>query len=970
MRKLAILKLGEGAIDRGFPVTLQIGEEGARPDIETLGKLPADADLREYYRRWQVAYRRLGSAYRLSPKQGYVTNVSHVEDCTTAADRLSDRLNLWLNSDAFRPIREKLLEYLHPDDEVRLILQVEDLFVQRLPWHVWDWFDRYAKAEIAIGTPDYQRIETTDTTEAVRILAILGHSEGIDTQADFALLDRLPDAEVELLIEPDRQTLTERLWEPKGWDILFFAGHSSSQLCSSPIGVESDRLSGKIFINPSESLSIAQLKNALKKAIERGLKIAIFNSCDGLGLARELADLHIPQILVMREPVPDRVAQEFLKYFLEAFARGESFYLAVREAREKLQGLEDRFPCATWLPSICQNPAVLPPNWQALRGGVRDRIAAVDRPVTMVFTDLINSTAVKQYLPGKDANARNQLYFHTILQPHRQRVEASLAAYGGRVVKTEGDAYFLVFDSAAQAAQWAVTLQESHIRNPISTPLGTLQVRIGMHAGSPLADGDDFIGQEVDYAARVSALAKGKQILLSEVSALFVRNAQIAGLTLHSLGDRSLKGIGDVPIFELLYADGQQIPTQKPRTLGQGGWVGNLLASTLVAVVTIGLRLSGILQPLELQALDTLMQLRPAEPPDLRLVVVAVTEADVQAQDPKQRRGSLSDETLDRLLQKLSAFQPRAIGLDIYRDFPAASPHLAQQLRQTDNFITICKVSDRTSRDPGIPPSPEIPIERLGFSDFTIDPDGKVRRQLLTLTPEPTSPCATTSAFNLQLAARYLAAEGIHPSWTADGNLQLGNLVLRRLQPRMGGYQNIDTGGNQILLNYRHPDRLATQVTLGDILADRVRGDIFKESIVLIGTTARSFGDYWLTPYSPNANAQIPGVLLQAQMVSQLLGAALDKRPLLWVLPQWGDAIWILGWSCAGGLLVWGWQRSGRSDGLWIVGVGILVALLGGSSWLAFVWRGCWLPLVPGAIGAIGAAGSVVYLRFALPKSP
>jgi CHASE2 domain-containing sensor protein/class 3 adenylate cyclase len=750
------------------------------------------------------------------------------------------------------------------------------------------------------------------------------------------------------------------LWEPQGWDILFFAGHSSSQA-----GLESDRLSGTIFLNPSESLSISQLKNALKKAIERGLKIAIFNSCDGLGLARELADLYIPQILVMREPVPDRVAQEFLKYFLDAFSRGESFYLAVREAREKLQGLEDRFPCATWLPSICQNPAVQPPDWQELCGGLRDRIAAVDRPVTMVFTDLVNSTAVKQHLPGTDANARNHLYFHTILQPHRQKVETSLAAYNGRVVKTEGDAYFLVFESASQAAQWAVALQQSHLRNPIATPLGKLQVRIGMHAGSPLADGDDFIGQEVDYAARVSSLAKGEQILLSEVSALFVRNAQIAGLTLHCLGDRTLKGIGDVPIFELLYAN-EQLLTQKTLTFGQFGWAGNLLASTLIAAATIGLRLFGLLQPLELQAFDTLTRLRSAEPPDLRLVVVAITEADVQAQDPKQRRGSLSDETFDRLLEKLATSPPRAIGLDIYRDFPAASARLAQRLRQTDNFITICKVSDRASGDPGIPPSPEIPPERLGFSDFVYDPDGKVRRHLLTMTPEPTSPCTTTASFNLQLVARYLAAEGIQASWTDEGNLQLGSLVLQRLQLRTGGYQRVDTGGNQILLNYRHPDRLATQVTLGDVLDDRVNPDIFKDRIVLIGTTARSFGDFWFTPYSPNTNSQsqTPGVMLQAQMVSQLLSAVLDKRPLLWVLPQWGEMMWIWAWSCAGGLLVWGWLRLGRSKPGAIVSAGILVVILCGSSWLAFVGRGGWLPLVPGAIGAISAAGCAIGFGF------
>jgi hypothetical protein len=59
----------------------------------------------------------------------------------------------------------------------------------------------------------------------------------------------------------------------------------------------------------------------------------------------------------MLPPVPDFVAQQFLKYFLIAFANGEPLDRSVRQAREQLQGLEDLYPCASWLPIICQNPA-------------------------------------------------------------------------------------------------------------------------------------------------------------------------------------------------------------------------------------------------------------------------------------------------------------------------------------------------------------------------------------------------------------------------------------------------------------------------------------------------------------------------------------------------------------------------------------------------------------------------------------
>lgn len=99
-----------------------------------------------------------------------------------------------------------------------------------------------------------------------------------------------------------------------------------------------------------------------------GLQVAIFNSCQGLGLARDLADLHLPVTIVMREPVRNRVAQEFLKYFLTAYARDrKTLYLAVREARERLQGLEKKFPGASWLPVIYQNIAARPPTWNELQ---------------------------------------------------------------------------------------------------------------------------------------------------------------------------------------------------------------------------------------------------------------------------------------------------------------------------------------------------------------------------------------------------------------------------------------------------------------------------------------------------------------------------------------------------------------------------------------------------------------------------
>lgn len=365
MGKLVLLKLGEGSLEQGFPVALQFGEEGHHPTVETIGRLPAMPELEQAYRAWSVTYHNLSQRLRLDPETLQMMNISRREACQDAARHLAEHLNAWLYADAFRPIREKLLEQLMPSDQVRVIVQTANLDVRRLPLHLWDFCDRYPKSEIALGASIYERVESIRQNKfGVNVLAILGNSSGIDTQTDRRLLEQLSGANISFLVEPTRQEVTQELWR-QSWDILFFAGHSSS----SSDGAPGSR--GQIALNQTESLTLDQLKYALRRVVERGLQIAIFNSCDGLGLARELEDLRIPQIIVMREPVPDQVAQTFLKSFLSAFAQGQPFYLAVREAREILQGIEDEYPCATWLPVICQNPAVIPPTWQALGGDVQ-----------------------------------------------------------------------------------------------------------------------------------------------------------------------------------------------------------------------------------------------------------------------------------------------------------------------------------------------------------------------------------------------------------------------------------------------------------------------------------------------------------------------------------------------------------------------------------------------------------------------
>lgn len=358
MSKIVILEIGEGNWQQGFPVRLRIGTEAERflADFPP-GQLPGSADVLQYYQLWQSSYRQLPSSLRLEAPKNQVTNSSEVLDqCREAAQGLENSLNHWLNSETFRPLKERLLHNLNRSESVRVFIQTNNVELRRLPWRLWDLFTIYKQAEVILAAPLFDPDQPpilNSSKKQLRILAILGDSRGINVDADRKFLEQLPRAKVHFLVEPKRQEITDQLWE-QAWDILFFAGHSLTQ-----------EQKGKIFINETESLGLLELKNGLSKSINRGLKLAIFNSCDGLGIAQELEELYIPQVIVMREPVPDGVAQGFLKYFLGSFSQGEPLHLAIRTAKERLEdeGLEQHLPGGTWLPILCQNPAVMPLAW-------------------------------------------------------------------------------------------------------------------------------------------------------------------------------------------------------------------------------------------------------------------------------------------------------------------------------------------------------------------------------------------------------------------------------------------------------------------------------------------------------------------------------------------------------------------------------------------------------------------------------
>ncbi|MCC3409116.1 MAG: CHASE2 domain-containing protein [Microcoleus sp. PH2017_10_PVI_O_A] len=386
MSKLVYLKLDGDLRNQGFRVTLQIIEDGGEAADDLTKSLPANpalADLIETH--WNQKYRSLGTASRHQRKIVFPSKYSLVKSynkktfpsrkiswrvkikqveirsslkrCQESGEEVAAAMNAWLNSEEFREIDKRLSVRLNVDEDIRVLIRTEDPNLHKLPWELWDLFKIFPKAEPSLSQLNFgntNQFQKPVRKSKVRILAILGNSHDINVQEDRKTLEEISPnhAEVIVLVEPDIKQITDDLWE-QHWDIIFFAGHG-----------QTENGTGKIYINKNDSLTIDELWIGLRKAVDNGLQLAIFNCCDGLGLATKLDDFQrIPQMILMRELVPDYIAQEFLKYFLTEFVAGKSLYAAKKEARLRLQVLENEFPCASWLPVIWQHPAAKPAVW-------------------------------------------------------------------------------------------------------------------------------------------------------------------------------------------------------------------------------------------------------------------------------------------------------------------------------------------------------------------------------------------------------------------------------------------------------------------------------------------------------------------------------------------------------------------------------------------------------------------------------
>lgn len=372
----------------------------------------------------------------------------------------------------------------------------------------------------------------------------------------------------------------------------------------------------------------------------------------------------------------------------------------------------------------------------------------------------------------------------------------------------------------------------------------------------------------------------------------------------------------------------------------------------------VGVQLTGSLQPMELSVLDQGFRWRPSEAVDDRIVLVTMQESDLAliGQYP------LSDGILATLLKKIRQQQPRVIGLDLYRNLPIQPGHeaLRQVYATTPNLIAIEKTLSTTTAPAVEPPSVLRDRNQVAASDLVLDPDGRLRRNLLSLrVSSAVDPRGRTiDTLGTRLAVEYLKSQNIVPQKGSDNAYQLGRARLIPLDRNAGGYVHGDTGGFQILSNFRNLRRKFASVSITDVLRENVPPKLFHDRIVLIGSTAESLNDRFFTPYTINLQSVSAGVEIHADLASQLISGAIDGRPLLGGVSQSIELSVIFVCASLGTVVGLRVRSPRRAIGLTFLIV-IAVAISAYSLFLA----GWWLPLVAPILGlAIAAGGARGYL--------
>ena len=160
------------------------------------------------------------------------------------------------------------------------------------------------------------------------------------------------------------------------------------------------------------------------------------------------------------------------------------------------------------------------------------RVAAPDGTVTIMFTDIEDSTSLNEELGDAD--------YVKLIAAHTRVIDHQVEKHRGHVVKTQGDGFMMVFGSPADAVDAAMAIQRETAGSARRrrTPV---RVRVGVHEGTAILKDGDYFGRAVALAARVAAQAQGGQVLVTTPVVEALQDYEV-----ESCGEFELRGLAGV----------------------------------------------------------------------------------------------------------------------------------------------------------------------------------------------------------------------------------------------------------------------------------------------------------------------------------------------------------------------------------------------------------------------------------------
>jgi len=174
---------------------------------------------------------------------------------------------------------------------------------------------------------------------------------------------------------------------------------------------------------------------------------------------------------------------------------------------------------------------------------------------TFLFTDIEGSTQLLHALGAE---------YQDLLSRHFTILRDALGPHEGIEVNTEGDSLFAVFADAQQAVAAAAEMQRGLAGEAWPRPV---RVRMGLHTGAATLAGRDYVGMDVNRAARIANAAHGGQVLVSEATRAVTEEGLPAGQRLRDLGGHRLKDLeGEERLYQLVI-EGLPAEFPPPRSL-------------------------------------------------------------------------------------------------------------------------------------------------------------------------------------------------------------------------------------------------------------------------------------------------------------------------------------------------------------------------------------------------------------------